>query len=131
MVILNTENLITGIDIIDEQHQTLFELINNLDKFNESHESFYEALLQLQNYVSNHFKTEEEYMRYMSYPELDYHKNCHAKFIQDYKALLKKLSSANNPLDVASEFVEFIENWIQEHYTNVDVKMAEYIKQNK
>lgn len=128
MVILNTENLITGIDIIDEQHQALFKLINNLDKFLESKEGFRQALLELQIYVANHFKTEEEYMRYMSYPELDYHQECHNKFIEDYKALLKKLSSASTSLNVASEFVKFIEDWIQEHYTTVDVKMAEYIQ---
>lgn len=126
-MILNTENLITGIDIIDEQHQALFNLINNLDEIRESKENFNRALLELQIYVSNHFKTEEEYMRYMSYPDLPNHKDCHDKFIEDYKALLKKLSSTENPLDLASEFIEFVETWIKEHYTNVDVKMAEYI----
>ncbi len=127
MVILNTENLITGIDIIDEQHQALFKLINNLDEISKSKQNFHSALLELQIYVSNHFKTEEEYMRYMSYPDFSNHKDCHDKFIKDYKTLLKKLSSAENQLDLAMEFTEFVETWIQEHYTNVDVKMAEFI----
>lgn len=126
-MIFNTENLITGIDIIDEQHQALFKLINNLDEIRESKESFNRALLELQIYVSSHFKTEEEYMRYMSYPDFSNHKDCHDKFIEDYKSLLKKLSSAENSMDLASEFIEFVETWIKEHYTNVDVKMAEYI----
>lgn len=128
MVILNTENLITGIDIIDEQHQALFKLINNLEEIKESKESFHRALSELQIYVSNHFKTEEEYMRYMSYPDFSNHKDCHDKFIKDYKLMLKKLSSAENHLNLASEFIAFVEMWIQEHYTSVDVKMAEYIR---
>ena len=127
MVIINTENLLTGIDIIDEQHQALFKLINNLDGIRDSKESFHRALLELQIYVSNHFKTEEEYMRYMSYPDFPAHKDCHDKFIEDYKLLLKKISFAINSLELASEFIEFVETWIKEHYTNVDVKMAEYI----
>ncbi len=40
MVIFNTENLITGIDIIDEQHQALFKLINNLDGIRDSRRIF-------------------------------------------------------------------------------------------
>lgn len=128
MVILNIENLITGIEVIDEQHQALFKLINNLDKFKESQESFHHVLLELQIYVSNHFKTEEEYMHYMSYPEFPQHKECHDKFIKDYKLLLKKLSAAEDPMYIATEFIHFIEDWIQDHYTNVDVKLAEYCK---
>lgn len=130
MVILNTENLITGIDIIDEQHQALFKLINNLDNFKSSKDGFRQILLELQTYVSNHFKTEEEYMHYMSYPDFPHHKECHEKFIKDYKLLLKKLSAADKYSDVSSEFIEFIEDWIQEHYNNVDVKLAEYIQSN-
>lgn len=126
-MIINSEKLLTGIDIIDEQHQALFRLINNLDKFTESNESFRKSLLELQTYVSNHFKTEEEYMRYMSYPDYTHHKDCHNKFINNYKSLLVKLSAADEPLDLGEDFIKFIEDWIQEHYTNEDVKMAEYI----
>lgn len=129
-MILNSEKLLTGIDIIDEQHQALFRLINNLDKFKESNESFRQALLELQTYVSNHFKTEEEYMRYMSYPEYLHHKSCHEKFVNEYKSLLTKLSQNIQPVHLGEEFIKFIEDWIQEHYANEDVKMAEYIKAN-
>lgn len=129
-MIFNSENLLTGIDIIDEQHQALFKLINNLDKFKESNDSFHQALLELQNYVSNHFKSEEEYMRYMFYPEYPHHKACHDNFVKEYKSLLIKLSQANEPVELGGEFIQFIEVWIKEHYANEDVKMAEYIKAN-
>jgi len=44
------------------------------------------TLIELQTYVKLHFKTEEDYMRYAHYPDYKEHKDCHDKFIKDYKS---------------------------------------------
>lgn len=130
MAIIWNDNLKTGITIIDEQHQLLFETINKLDKFKESSDSFNEILFDLQDYVSLHFITEEKYMKNLWYSDYDNHKFCHDKFVADCKKILKKRSTAENFKDIEVEFIIFVENWIKEHYTNEDVKMASYISKN-
>lgn len=129
MVITWNDNLRTGISVIDEQHQLLFELIKDLDKFKNTKDSFYEVLIELQNYVSVHFSTEEEYMRYLVYPDYNHHKACHDKFVEDYKKILKRITTVDNITELGPELIAFVENWIKAHYTNEDVKMAGYINQ--
>lgn len=131
MTIEWNDNLKTGILIIDQQHQSLFEIINKLNRFKESKKGFYELLLELQNYASTHFKTEEEYMHYMNYPDLNHHKECHEKFVQDFRTLLKKISTVDNITELGPEFINFVENWIKQHYTEEDVKMASFINTNR
>lgn len=76
VTIVWNDNLKTGITVIDEQHQSLFELIGKLDLSKEEEESlFYEILVDFQRYISVHFKTEEEYMKYTEYPAYQDHKN--------------------------------------------------------
>lgn len=125
------ENLKTGILIIDQQHQSLFELINKLNEFKATKKGFYEILLELQTYASTHFSTEEEYMRYMKYPDFNHHKKCHENFVQDFKRLMKKVSTVENIIDLGPELIEFIESWIKQHYTDEDVKMAAYINKSR
>lgn len=86
MTIIFNDDLRTGISIIDDQHQQLFEFINKLDRFKDDKSSFMKTLIELQTYVKLHFKTEEDYMRYAHYPDYKEHKDCHDKFIKDYKS---------------------------------------------
>lgn len=124
------DNLKTGIYIIDEQHQKLFDLINNLDKFKGSKKDFTEVLLELQTYVATHFSTEEEYMRYLDYPDYEKHKACHDEFSNKYYSTLKKIFNEKNAINFGQEFVILLEDWITTHYTDEDVKMAAFIKNN-
>lgn len=130
MTIIWNENLRTRIPTIDEQHQLLFELINKLNKFKTTKKDFYEVLFDLQAYVSVHFQTEEKYMECLSYPGLANHKACHDKFIDDCEAKIKESHTTENFMNLAEELVIFVEEWIQEHYTNEDVKMAKYINKH-
>lgn len=125
-----SDELKTGIADIDEQHQSLFETVNKLDKAKESREIFYEALIEFETYMLLHFKTEEEYMRDALYFDYEHHKECHDKFIFDFKKLFKQISSQASVLDLRTEMIAFLEGWIKEHYTVIDVKMAKFLNQN-
>lgn len=130
MTIVWNDNLKTGIAIIDEQHQLLFETINKLNQFKEKKDNFHEILFDLQAYVSVHFNTEETYMKCLHYSDYDNHKSCHDKFVDDCAKILNKNEALNPFTDIVEELVVFVEDWIQEHYTNEDVKMATYISNN-
>lgn len=131
MTIIWSDNLKTGISIIDEQHQLLFDTINKLKEFKNTKENFYEILFDLQNYVSVHFHTEETYMKHFCYPNYNNHKACHDKFVEDCKNILNKNATVGSIKDLGEELIIFVEHWIKEHYTNEDVKMANYIRKNQ
>lgn len=128
MTIIFGDDLKTGISVIDEQHQELFKIVNELDRFVNSKESFLEALIDLQTYVSFHFDTEEDYMKITNYPGYISHKTCHDDFVVDYKAILKKITDVENLVTLGPELIAFVENWVKEHYTSEDVKLANHLK---
>ena len=128
MTISWNDNLKTGIHDIDEQHQQLFETINKLEKFKESNIGLKDVLVELQTYMLRHFKTEEEYMRYTNYPDYTAHKNAHDKVLEDYREIMKKDLATDFALNPRMELTTFIEDWLTDHYTNTDVKMADYIR---
>lgn len=121
-------NLLTGIAEIDNQHKLLFELINKLGNKCSSKTDFFNVYAELQAFVGIHFKTEENYMRYLNYPEYETHKGCHDNFVYEVKLILKNKISGDDFSVFSSKLVETFENWLMTHYTDEDVKMAEYIK---
>lgn len=131
MTILWNDNLRTGIAIIDEQHQELFETINSLEKCKISEAYFYSILSALNRYISVHFKTEEDYMHHTAYPNYNRHKECHEQFTVDYKNLLKQNSSKQGIMDSRLELIAFIENWLKNHYETEDLEMADYLKKQR
>ncbi|MGA1862795.1 hemerythrin family protein [Deferribacter thermophilus] len=84
------ENLITGIDRIDEQHGAMFYLLAKIEKYfkvGEGEKAISDSLTFLENYVKTHFKTEEEFMQKYNYPDYEVHKLEHESL---EKILLKK-----------------------------------------
>lgn len=127
LVIIWNDNLKTGILSIDEQHQELFETINKLEKCKTSESIFYKVLSDLNRYISVHFVTEEDYMKHTGYPKFKVHKECHEKFSADLKKLFKENSSKSSIMNSRIELIEFVENWLKNHYENEDVEMAAYL----
>lgn len=130
MVLIWNDNLKTGISVIDEQHQELFTMISKLGRFIKDKAGFLEALIELQTYSSIHFKTEEDYMNYTNYPDYEHHKAEHKLFVKTYMEILKKINDVEEITDLGQELMNYVESWLEKHYTNEDVKMAAYLKQN-
>lgn len=128
MTIEWNDNLKTGISKIDEQHKALFETAIKLDKSKEDESLFYSVLSDLKEYIYLHFSTEEEYMRYTDYPDYESHKACHDDFAKNLSEILKINSLNGSIMDSRFEIIEFVENWMTNHYSNEDVKMAEHLK---
>lgn len=124
------DELITGIDDIDEQHGNIFRLVGQLKKPALSYDSFLEILISLENYVVTHFQTEEGYMKSLKYSGYDEHKQEHDKFLGDYKSFLSTLGQADDYKPMLDELIVFLGEWLAYHYTNEDVKMAVYIKKH-
>lgn len=128
MTITWNDNLRTGIAIIDEQHEELFVTINKLEACKISENNFYQVLSDLNRYVSVHFITEEDYMKHTNYPNYGQHKECHEKFSKDFANLLKENSLKRSIMNSRLELIDFLENWLKNHYEKEDLEMAEYLK---
>jgi hemerythrin len=120
-----------GIELIDDQHKGLLDLVNEL--FNHStgneiaeREYFKEVIGQAVDYIKVHFATEEKLMLATKFPGYEEHKKIHNDFVlavvksvNDFKAG-KRLVLAN--------FSRFLKNWVLGHVAVMDVKYSEYFR---
>lgn len=124
------DNLKSGILAIDEQHQELLVMLNRLGRFRCGRDCFCDALRELQDYVNTHFVTEEEYMIQTKYPKYEEHRACHNKLIEDLKVFNTKLNQTKDFDSLGQELYDFVADWIINHYSNEDVELVKYIKQD-
>ena len=82
-----TEKYMTGIPLIDGEHETLFEIIGDADKLvraellHDKYDEIVGILEKLKNYTSEHFQDEEEFMESIQYPGINAQKMAHQAFI--------------------------------------------------
>lgn len=66
----------------------------------------------------------------MNYPKYNEHKFSHSNFIENIDKIRSKLCNYENVKAACDEFYNFVLNWILKHYSDDDVRLAAYIKQN-
>lgn len=113
-----------GIDKLDLQHQTLFDIINGIpEEVNEQRART--TIVRLFKYTHEHFAAEEEEMRRMGYPRLEEHAKIHA----DLVARLAEVSTMPLSTDQANqEFKSFAIDWIVDHIQTIDMDYARFHK---
>lgn len=130
MDIIWGDELKTGIPLIDDQHKFIVEALSGLRISKLKGAELFQLLSDLQTYLSSHFELEEKYMKETNYPEYTIHKADHDKVLEDCKNILTQNDKDYSPREVALELIKYMKNWFIDHYSNVDVKMAEYLKQH-
>lgn len=125
-----SEKYFTGIELIDEEHRKLFEIIaeaNSLIKEEFLHDKFDEIvgiLEQLKDYTKEHFKDEEKYMESIGYSRLDVQRRAHEAFVE-------KLTEINldevddNQQQYLEELMDFLLGWLINHILKEDKKIGE------
>jgi hemerythrin-like metal-binding protein len=109
-----------GIQVIDEQHQHMIEIINAL--FQELDTSTAEIDLtqffeEAVNYGEYHFQTEETFFSRFDYPEKERHLAVHVAYKKNLSELFLKTGDSHLR---ASELLTFLETWWVEHITGID-----------
>ncbi len=122
------ENFNTGIEIIDEQHHKLVDILNSLASqlAQKADETTLQKILQeLSDYTIYHFETEEHYWNKYFKGDLSEkeHKEFHATFIKKI-ALLKEEQSKKPLVTVVEDALEFLTNWLASHILETDREMA-------
>lgn len=134
-----TEQYRTGIALVDDEHQRLFEIIREVNTLinNELLHDKYDEIMHLleeqKSYTEFHFHDEETLMERIQYPGLAAQKRAHAAFVERLVEIdLSDLDNMdNNQQEYLNELIQFLLGWLSNHILASDKKIGEYIRQNK
>lgn len=119
------------VDIVDIQHKRLFEILN---QFYEDiiairgQDSIKKVVNDLSEYAVIHFKTEEDIMKKIDYPEYKMHKKEHETFVNKVIELQTKLQ--NGAFVLSIEVLNFLKDWLINHILKVDKMYTEYFNKH-
>ncbi|MBU1424859.1 MAG: bacteriohemerythrin [Gammaproteobacteria bacterium] len=114
-----------GVRVMDQQHETLAEMINKLNTAfngNENIEVVSGILDEISVYTRFHFDTEERLMERFSYPEILEHKKEHQNLLAEFAFLKKKFLEGGE-----SVVLHTLKNWLFLHITNSDKPLAAFL----
>lgn len=124
------DNLITGNEMIDGQHQELIAKINKLIESCETEKDKLVAIKTLDylaDYTEFHFEAEEKLQEEIGYPGYEGHKKEHGKLRAVVKDLYKMLEEEEGPTQAFVEQVnENVTEWLYGHIKTFDRSVAEY-----
>lgn len=119
------EKFKTGIAIVDEEHQVLFDIIAKIHKaidvelVHDKFDLILDILDELKEYTRVHFTDEENYMQEIGYEGLAQQKILHEKFIETLENL--NLDDVDDHQEAyLFEFLNFLQNWLMNHILKVD-----------
>jgi len=119
-----------GNDLIDSEHQKLFEMADRLHSAMLSGRGqlvLRQLFADLADYTRTHFSHEEALMARHSYPELQAHAEIHRQLI----AKLSKLQTdlAGGKLTVTMDTMQFLRDWLQHHIGKTDRLVANHVRE--
>ena len=121
-----SEDFVTGVPALDEQHQALFRCVVELEQAagERTMLSTCHALAQLSRYAREHFADEERLMREHGYPGIDSHIAAH----RDFSHRLFELRRAYLDEDISSELIALLRAWLRFHVTTTDMDYVPYLR---
>jgi CRP/FNR family transcriptional regulator len=117
-----------GIDVIDQQHQKLFDISNRFyaawrqEVRGAALNRIFDELLE---YTSYHFAEEERLMQQINYPALPQHRANHEELVElvnHYRARLKEGKAG-----AERQALEFVKTWLRAHVLDADKKIGVYL----
>lgn len=122
-----TDNLLTGIHEIDQQHQVLFDVVARLEQAVTSDDKWsavHFALVELNSFVNVHFAVEEALMRLHGYPDLEAHIAAHRAFSVDLLEIRQRSIRA----DVSAGMTNMLKEWLVVHIGVVDKQYVPHLR---
>jgi hemerythrin-like metal-binding protein len=122
------ESLSVGIDVIDEHHRYLFDLVNDLidvvaNKLGTR--ELVRVLKALGQYAVIHFRAEESMMEQYDYHRLDIQKQQHQIFLDRMQLFNEELHQ--NPLIAQFEVLVYLRDWLIAHIRDEDTQLSALI----
>ncbi len=126
-----TDELLVGIDVVDNQHKALVNALVKLGNALWDGEGKVEAVPALNfliKYGVVHFADEEKVMEAYGYPLLDDHKRLHKKFVEDVLTLKQKVDSEPMTSELAILIFNNTWDWLVNHIRKADQAFGVYVK---
>ncbi len=126
----------TGIELVDSEHQRLFEIIADANRvihaelMHDKYDEIVRILSELREYTEVHFGDEEEYMESINYPDLPKQKMAHTVFVEKL-AEIDLDSMDDNQQSYLEELIDFLLNWLSVHILSMDKKIGEFAESQK
>lgn len=123
---------VMGIDIIDEQHQRIFDYLHQIDQAIaiRSAEKVEEVAKSLIDYAISHNTFEESLMEKAGYPMLEAHHQVHEAFKARALGYEKRFTSGEDPLRLARDIRTDISLWLTNHIKRDDKHYVPYVKKS-
>lgn len=131
MIFEFTQDCVTGIDTIDDEHRNLFALLSkaynlaSMDYHSDYYQEVKNILEELDDYAETHFTHEEAYMTQLRDPELIRQRSQHAFFrdkIREYEFV--NIDDEVEQQRVLTELVRFLAKWLYRHILSSDIMIG-------
>lgn len=132
MAIEWTEELATGVDIVDRQHREIFNRYNQFlaaCKSGKGREELLDILSFLAGYVEVHFAEEEKLMRASNYPDIQGHLDEHRALGKQVVSLREQLAAHGPTIGILTETNRQLLDWLVDHIKKSDRAMGGFAKQ--
>ncbi|ADE13047.1 bacteriohemerythrin [Sideroxydans lithotrophicus] len=122
-----SNDLDTGIEVIDKQHQRIVDYLNELNNANDTGDqtATNHVLNELVDYTLTHFAFEEELQEKAQYPFLKAHKRVHEIFTKRVAEFQQRAAAGEN---VAPELLSMLKIWLVNHIKGDDADYVESVK---
>ena len=124
------ETLVTGNEMIDDQHKELIGRINQLLESCEDGQGKVKAVKMLDylmEYTDFHFSAEEKLQEEINYPGIQEHKAKHKEFKQAVEELQEMLEEEEGPTEAfVAQVQRNVVDWLFNHIKGFDRSVAEY-----
>ncbi len=124
-----TDEYLTGISFIDEEHKELFRLIGEVNRIiadefiPDKYDEIVYLLQELKDYTEFHFGDEEKYMEEIGYAGLPAQKRAHEAFVARLENMnLEQID--DNQKEALEEILEFLTEWLVNHILHSDKKIG-------
>ncbi|MCF8207956.1 MAG: bacteriohemerythrin [Rhodoferax sp.] len=128
------DRLMTGIPLIDEQHQILVNMLNDANvrmTHSIGRDVLEEMVRDLMSYALYHFDIEEELMLDSHYQpaQQERHVREHRRFSETVAQVRQNLLLGK--LISREELLGFLNDWLINHILHTDMEFARYLQQSK
>ncbi|MEZ7933659.1 MAG: hemerythrin family protein [Sulfurospirillum sp.] len=128
MIIEWSERFSLNHELLDAQHQELFELANaaqRLDPNNANKAELGRLFKEFYDYMGKHFKEEEAYMQSIDYPLYEKHKKFHESIIEGMTKILKEKKGV---VELQKSIQMIAKKWLAEHILENDLQIEKWRK---
>jgi hemerythrin-like metal-binding protein len=129
------EELRTGHEIIDTQHNSILTELNLLKKVLDegglSTPVVLEFVTFLRNHFTDHFTDEEVLMHRLNYPAANLHVDEHLKFFDVFIHTRAKILANGATTENIDNLVSSLSGWLTDHILSTDVLLARFVRGEK